>query len=441
MTNIYHTDFLSAFNAELYKNVLTSDNIVSDEVCKKFEYDEVYGFELETYNPVTKVKDKYFLKTKDLELLPILVTATDKFSHRSQVFKMITKCVTKKIPTKKCMELPELIKNFATIKHSNQAVFDLYKKIMLAGYFERLNVRVVSPASFGKDGIVDIIGLLNGGVANLYNATLGKLKYSLRNDYIVINEIGGLKREEISALQIYLVQAGAYKPKYENNSRSVVGTKESADLQNKSHIILHNLPVYYESKGQQYFEQMFTEAVIDRFPALLMDGWITEDFSKAPEYSEVSEADTDMLKKIIATINYFKQNKIEKAKYTIDTGFWGFKGKSRQRALRSFTIISKWLSHFADNEEEFMKDCELLKRCKDDYLRLVTDAKFEVQEEFVTDKPDIQNLQNYIKQNKNCVSYEQLETYAGTDIEKEVKKMKHDGTLFEPKPGHFGVLE
>jgi hypothetical protein len=229
----------------------------------------------------------------------------------------------------------------------------------------------VSEASFGKDGVVDILQLLNGGVANLYKATLAKLKYSLKNDLVVINELGALTAQQSMDMQTYLLQAGAYKPIYENNSRSTAGTKETMDLTKKSHIIFHNTPYYYENKKQNYFEQMFTIAVTDRFPALLMDGYVTEDFTNTPKKSDITEKDVQLIKDVIASVNYYKQNHDFKNKYKLDDTVFGFKGKSKQRALRSFKIIAKYIGEYSNSEEEFNEGIGLLKDCYRDYKKVI----------------------------------------------------------------------
>jgi hypothetical protein len=264
---------------------------------------------------------------------------------------------------------------FANYTHSNEYHWKLARMIVLAGYIERLNIRIVSPASFGKDALCDILSILNGSVANLYNATLGKLKYSLNNDCIIINELGGLNKQDIGSLQVYLTQAGAYKPKYENNSRSTIGTKEVMDLKDKTHIIYHNTPDYYQNKGQLYFEQMFTPAIMDRFPALLMQGYVTEDFSQHKCINDYDESHTNDLKKFIASLNYWKSNRPTNSKYVINDDFWGFKGKEKQRSLRSFKVISKYLSWMCKDEPEFIMYCEILNKCRLNYKDMINGLK------------------------------------------------------------------
>ena len=368
MTTIFHTDTLVQLHNKLYKNLLTKNDITSNELSKKLnEEEEVYGYILEKENKETGLKDRYFLPTNQVQNLPLMVVGFKKFSYKTEVLKLITDAVSRKIPVRKDMTFREMIDYYANYSHTNPKHWLLARLIMITSYCERLNIRIVSEASFGKDALADILNITNGGVSNLYNATLAKLKYSLNNDLIIINELGGLKKEEIGSLQTYLTQAGAHKPVYENNSRSCAGTKETINLENKSHIIYHNTPEYYRLKGQQYFEEMFTPAIMDRFPGLLMMGFVSEDFSKPKSADELSEREVGTMKKFIASLNYYKQNNPNTQKYIVQDDFWEFEGKEKQRSLRSFKTIMKYLSEYSQSGAEFEELCELLKKCWTDY--------------------------------------------------------------------------
>lgn len=370
--SIWHTDLLSEFNEELYHDVFTTDNIASNEISKRYQEQEFFGYLLERENHKTKVKERYFMPTDFLGSLPIRVTSKEKFSFKGEVLYFIRKCESCKIPSIKAMSFKELWDFFANYKHSEPDHHKLSRLVTLVGYIERINLRIVSEASFGKDGMVDILQLTNGGVVNLYNATLAKLKFALKNHLIIINELGGLKSDEIGSLQVYLTQAGAYKASYQNNSRSTHGTKETMNLMATSHLIFHNTPEYYVSKGQRYFEEMFTPAIMDRFPALLMKGYVQEDFTVSPRIEDVPIEIKNKIKHFISTLNYYKANPLKKAKYEVDRSFWGFKGKELQRALRGFKTLTKYLAEACESEEEFIRYCTILKDCRFDYLKLIS---------------------------------------------------------------------
>lgn len=376
--NIWNTDTLTDFSNKLYDGLLRREHIVSNEVAKKYNDVEFHGYVLEKDDPETNLKDRYFVKTDYILKLPFKVDSFTKFSFRSEVFKFVNHCSTMKIPSRQDMTPTEMIKFYANYSHSNPYHFNIAKKIVLAGYFERLNTRIISPASFGKDALVNILQVLNGNLSKIQNATFALCKQEIAQyDTIVINEVGNLNKQEKSDMQKYLLAVGDYSPFFQNNSLSVGKARNKVSLINKSHIVYHNTPDYYRKNNQLYFEQMFTPAIIDRFPGLLMQGYVTEDFSKAEPIESFPEQDITNLKRVIASLNWYKENPVTEPKYKIDDEFWGFKGKEKQRSLRSFKIISKWLSHFNGSESEFLTDCEILNKCRLDYKDMIEQYKDE----------------------------------------------------------------
>src|SRR3990167_3024771 len=369
--NIWHTDYLVKINQTLYKDVLSTDNISSAEVSKKFKEEDRFGFVLQKDTGLKNIKDKFFVPTELISSLPFIVLTKEKFSHRSDAYWFVSKVRSVKIPSEKRMEFKDLVDTYADYGHSMQQYWTLSKIIMLAAYLERINIRIITEASFGKDSLSDILQLTNGGVANLYKATLAKLKYSLKNDFIVINELGALSPQDVTDMQSYLLQVGAYKPFYENNSRSVDGTKESTDLMRKSHIIFHNPPNYYTDKKQPFFEQMFTAAVMDRFPGLYFQGYVTEDFSVAMVDMSVKEEDFQKIKDVIATINYFKENPPTEEVYTFEENYFPFIGKQKQRSLRTFKTICKYISLYSQSKEEYDTWIMTLKMSYEEYKHIV----------------------------------------------------------------------
>lgn len=368
---IWHTDCLNTFNTKLYKDVLTLNNVSSGEVSKTYQDQAMFGYELEQLNNETKLKETYFISSASIHKLPIRVMKFEKFSHKGKVYKLITDAVSIKIPSEKKMEFRELIDSFASYKHSNDLHWKLAKIIIIASYCDRLNIRIVSEASFGKDALVDMLNLLMGDVSNLYNATLAKLKYSLRNRFVVLNEMGGLKDTEIKDLQVFLMQAGAYKARYENNSRRVDGTREVMDIDKLSLLVYHNVPVYYKEKSQAFFEEMFTEAIMDRFPPLLLNGWVREDFTQSINHDELIKEHDTFLKDFISTLNYYKNTVLDNDTSLFEDSLFGFTGKERQRSLRSFKTILKWIREYASTDTEFLELAYLLVNCKDEYKLLV----------------------------------------------------------------------
>jgi len=371
---IWNTDFLLKFNLSLYEGLLTKDHIISNEVSKTKDDLPYFGYELEKENPINHLKDRYFLTTDKITMLPIKVSKVAKFSHKSNVFQFIYECETKRIPVKQCYDFRHLVDFYANYQHSSPAHWELARILIIATYCERNNIRMVSEASFGKDALVNIISLLNGGVSKVQNVTFAKLKQEIPHfDFIVCNEVGNLTDQERTDLQNYLFPVGAYEPYFNNNSVSIGKSKDKTCLLEKSHIIFHNIPSYYQKSGQKYFEEIFTDAIIDRFPALLMEGYVTEQFNKCPNIADCS-SEIAQLKEFISTLNYYRQNPIINPKYSVPDCFWGFHGKELQRSLKSFTIMAKYLAEYSNSRQEFVEWCSLLNKCRLNYLNLIDDA-------------------------------------------------------------------
>lgn len=370
--NIFHTDNLNQLNEKLYKQVLTTDHITTDEVSKQYKDDTYYGFVLQKENTKLKIKEKYFLPTEQIRKLPLIIKEKAKFNYKNEVLWFIQTAQTVRIPAEKRMNFTQLINNFAAYKHSNPKHHTLNKIISIAGYCERLNIRIVSESSFGKSSVINILALTNGGVSKTERATYAKLKHTVPHyDFIVCDEVGDLKPVERSDLQTYLLPVGAWEPHFTNSSVSIGKARDKTNLMNKTHIILHNTPVYYEEHNQKYFEQLFTPAITDRFPALLMQGFVTEDFSKSPNIKDLNEKDEQLIKDIIATINYYKENPVITPKYSFPSELFDFKGKEKQRSARSFKVICKYLAEYSKDETDFIAWCVILKDCWINYKKLL----------------------------------------------------------------------
>jgi hypothetical protein len=84
--SIWHTDFLANLNQKLYANVLTVDNVITDEVAIKFNEESYYGFILQREDAGRKIKQKYFLPTDFIDNLPLVITSKEKFSYKGDAY-------------------------------------------------------------------------------------------------------------------------------------------------------------------------------------------------------------------------------------------------------------------------------------------------------------------------------------------------------------------
>jgi len=359
----FHNDVLSRFNSDLYKDILGDENISSKKIAIILESIKYYGYFLE------KGKETYFSPSEFVELLPFKIKESFETDYKGSVFKFIKKPVTIKMPEEKKMNFRTLVDEVPGFEHTNPLHWTLYKIICYASYIDRINTRISTIAGFGKDSGVNTIAQLVPSIKNMSSATFAKLEYSLTNKFLIFNEMGNLKDEDKHNMQDFLLQVGAYFNNYTKRTRKTANTQEDYDISNLSLMILYNLPSYYISKNQEYFEQMFTEAVLNRFIPFHFEGTLSTKFGKVIDADKLMEENKEYFKDVISTINYYKANHIKEIKYEVSKDF--FFTDKQERYARTFNTILKYLSEYCLDQEEFNELSSELYKCFLSYNMLV----------------------------------------------------------------------
>jgi len=368
----FHVDSLQYFNEKLYKDVFTKDMLISKKKAVKIKTTngpEIwYGYFLERGDIV------YFLPDVLFDKFPFKINPKNTFEtdYKGDVFTLILPPVTTvKFSAEKRMSFRDLIDYGPNFDHSEPLHFTLAKIIQYTAMIDRINARIVTEAGFGKDSIAELLSHLVGGIPNLYGATFAKLEYLLTNKVIVLNEMGNLKSEERSIMQNFLLAAGAYFNIYTKRTRKTTYTQETYDISHLSLLVFHNLPEYYISKGQDYFETMFSKAVAHRFMPFVFDGRLTTDFHQTIDVQEIVDKYDQLYKDIISTIKYYQENKISGIKYNIPEDIT-FK-ENEKRHERTFKTILKYVSEYATDQEEFNNMAVELYNCYRTYKTLIQD--------------------------------------------------------------------
>jgi len=319
----------------------------------------------------------YFIPSDYLEKLPFKILSMTETDYKGEVFNLISKVQSINIPTKKCMGFKELVDTVPKFKHTNPLHFTLYKIIAMVSYIDRINTRISTTAGFGKDSVVGIIETLIGYTVNIYGATFAKLEFSLINKLIILNELGNLKPEDKMQMQEFLLATGAYHNNYTKRSRKTKTTQEQYDISKLSLLIFYNLPEYYIGKAQEYFDQLFTPAVIERFIPFVFDGRISTKFEQVFNIGEVATQNAQVFKDVIATINYFRQNQLTEIRFDVknDFEFKNKKGELIKRYERTFNVILKYVAEYARTQEEFDMLTEELYDCYLKYSTLLESEK------------------------------------------------------------------
>ena len=342
-----HNDCIQAFNNKLYSDILSTENVKSKQKVIVHDGDKYYGYFME------KGKKQYFLPAAFMDKVPLKISQFKEIDYKGDVYDFIIKVDSIIIPSAPKLTFRDLVDIMPAFNHSNPIHFLLYKMVAIAGYCDRINARVSTDAGFGKDSVVNIIHELVDSTLNLYGATFAKLEYGLTNKLIILNEMGNLKKDEKIEMQEFLLATGAYFNTYNKRTRKTNSTQETYNISDLSLLIFYNLPEYYTGKGQEYFDQMFTKAVVKRFIPLVFKGVITTKFEKLLDSKAIMDEHEPIYKDIIATLNYYRNNRLKTIKYDIPPSVEFPKKEQLERYDRTFNVIMKYISEYAKNQGEF----------------------------------------------------------------------------------------
>jgi len=364
---VFHNDCIQKFNNQLYSNIFSKENITSKHKAIQINGEKFYGYFME------KDRVNYFMLTEFLEKLPFKIKKLQETDYKGEVFNMIYDVKSINIPSEKRMSYRELVDIMPAFSHTNPLHFTLYKILAATGYTDRINARISTDAGFGKDSVVGIIQQLVDSTVNIYGATFAKLEYSLVNKLMILNEMGNLKAEEKFSMQEFLLATGAYFNTYTKRTRKTATTQEQYDISRLSLLIFYNLPEYYVGKAQEYFDQIFTKAVIHRFIPFVFDGRLTTQFEKIINTDKIMNDNEDMYKDVIASLNYFRYNNVTDIAYDIPTEI-NFSDKLK-RYERTFNVILKYVGEYAETQEEFNELSLELYGCYNAYETLLVQEK------------------------------------------------------------------
>lgn len=284
---LLHYDFIAEFKRQFYKDALDKEHIATGliEIPKLtyetgYEYGAFWGWSLE------KDGTRYLLSFRDSseqkrdiqKLMPIIATDMIEVSYRGNVYKMITQFKSLRIRPEQTKSFKEYVDSLASIEHSNKDHYTLMWMLALTCMYTRVNFRIATPAGFGKDSTVDILGNLIGNAATLENPTLAKLEYMTYYSWLAINEVVGIQSAEWKTIQQFLLASGAFKNEITKHSRAGIKTKEILDLTSFSPSLMYNDIDHYVD-DEKYFDFVTINAVKDRFVPIRLHGTFKANFN------------------------------------------------------------------------------------------------------------------------------------------------------------------
>ncbi len=370
--NLFHYDSLAFLKEKLFSKVLDVHHLIGKKKAINIDGTKHYGYFLEKGQHMFFIDDLEGDGESVVDLFPIVVSSQFETDYNKNVFFYIQGYDSVKIPITKIMTFREILDTMNDFKHTNQNQWLLAKIIIATAWLNRINYRIIATRGFGKDSIIEGFSELMGNTANIYGATFAKLEYCVKNKMLLFNEMGNLKADDKKNMQEFLLNIGGFRNKYIKRSRATDGALEEYDISKQSLGVIYNPPHYYVEKGQEFFDTMFTKAVLDRFMPFFLEGKLDESFDSQFDVKKVVEENIDTYKNIISSLLWYQKNPIEN-KYPMPDDL-EFDEKVR-RYERSFLTICNYISEYAqDDEELYYKLVYELHGCYKKYDKVVKDA-------------------------------------------------------------------
>lgn len=375
--HLLHYEMLAEFSSEFYKDLLKPEHVIGTQLrIAKASY--VDGSEDEGFNfwgyRLDKDGVKYLLPSKnkageEIELknvLPIKVSATQKIAHRNEVYYLIKSYSSAKFTPQRTMTFKQFVDSLSYFDHSYPEHLKLYWFMTLTQMFGRANYRVSSPAAFGKDSVVDILGNLVGDCATIVNPSRAKLEYRTMYQLLAVNEVASIQKAEWVLIEQFLLDAGAFKPRIEKQTR---GPKESLNISQFSLSLLYNDVDHY-SEVENYIDFKAHKALLNRFPPFRLHGVYKEDFTTVknvhvPSFVKMS---TDKYKELLYNYTYYKRHLFENRHgYSLHKLRVGIP----ERWMTNIKALLTTIDCYCDTQQEFDKWVDVIQDSMDDYKEML----------------------------------------------------------------------
>jgi len=443
----WHYDVLDGFFQQYYKDLITENMGVGDEIHVK-EFKCSNGLEIEVeefYYPFRKDKKIYLIPSAFVNKLPLNIMKEQKVSYKGKGY-IIPKLNENdgtyaikpmKIRPEKRMSFRELVNVFANTKHDNPDDEWLWRLISIVALLDRINVRVATPPEFGKDSKINLLSSLSGKVGMISNPTVAKLEYLLFNKLIFLNEVSGIKSSSKEDVEQFILSCADFSNKYVKRSRASAGANEEYDISTTSLVVAYNDISQYTTKGQdKYFDFLWNNAgaINNRVIPFLFRGKQKTNFNKNFNVNSAIKDNWDFYLNFIRTLFWYWKNP------TADDKDWNHNltldFKSNGRWERNFNKIIYWLKKTCDNQQEYINKVQLLYKRHLDYLRMLGKEELEIEEVKLK-----QTIEQYITQNDKCdgVYIKDLKDELGVS-EKQIRQKIMMGDIYENKTGMVKLL-
>lgn len=369
-SSVWHYDKLALYNQDKYKDVLTANMIVGDEISIKNKDLDV----MEYFYVLKKGEVNFLLESKYIDELPLKIKDCYKMSFRSKGYMKITLIKSVRAKPKRTMSYKQMIDSWLPFKHEEPLAFTVFKIITDVAYSRRINIRCMSYPGWLKDSPLVSLAMIRGDCSTVNKPTFAKLKYLLSGGLKVlgINEAQGMESKDRRALSRFYEDVGDFKPYFVFDSRKTDGTKEGVELTNLSSMTFYNFP----EDDDGCFDEQFHAKIRSRLLPFLLPGGSNTDTACKESFDDEIEGITEQEK---AFLDQFLANHVhyaEDKESGLDGKEWTPKHKFKNtRWNRNYTAICTGLRRYADNEEEFNTLEEMLFKMVSEYMDWVNQRK------------------------------------------------------------------
>lgn len=376
---LLHTDCLAEFNEQYFEKVLNIEHIVSDGGVNfpKVKFTDGEEHQANFFGWVVAKNGIYWLipntdkngtpvKVKDI--FPLKPNTWDEVGYQSKAYRLVDDYSVVKYKSENRLGMRALVDNLSSTPHTNPEHRKLLIMAILSQVFSRSYYRFSSPPGFGKDSIVDTLGLLVGGCATIENPSVPKLEReaSIRT-LSGLNEVVGLTRSQWVDIGKFMLAACAYKPSITKRTRAFGGVGETINLRTFSMSLFYNDIDCYTDPKIVYFDELAEQGIRDRLPALRLYGGFKYDFNIINDIDipKFVEEHWDDFLDIIYTVTHYKGHIFGKIPYVYDLG------SQPQRWHRSLGVLLRVVAEYSRDQEEFTKWVNLLKTSMVDYNHML----------------------------------------------------------------------
>lgn len=405
---LLHTDVLAEFNEQYFEKVLNIEHITSDGVVNfpKVKTTDGEDKQVNFFGWVVTKNNISWLIPNTLDdgtpvtvkdLFPLLPLQWDEVGYQSKAYRYVRNLQVVKYKSENRLGMRNLVDTLSATPHSNPNHRKLLIMAVLSQVFSRAYYRFSSPPGFGKDSIVDTLGLLVGGCATIENPSVPKLEREATVRTLSgLNEVVGLTRSQWVDIGKFMLAACAYKPSITKRTRAFGGVGETIKLRNFSMSLFYNDVDCYTDPKIIYFDDLAEQGIRDRLPAMRLYGHFKYDFNEINNINvdEFVKENWEDLKSIIYTITYYKKSPFGK-KYEYDFS------DLPQRWQRSLGTLLRVVSEYCKDQQEFDGWIKIIRESMTDYNAMLNYSKMlKVLKEVTTDK-EYQEISEKLKKTES----------------------------------------